>query len=157
MNKKKEGELIKLIAIIVILLTFIVIAIGSVLQLSSSREDAFRTEANKVLKASDKAIDKIVDGKLQLTNDKDSCKIDESRYCFSVDYLLNNKLYSNDSNSYIGKVITSDKTKDKELYLKKNDEFKIIGGSSTNYKRSGTLSLFEWKENHSICECNEDN
>lgn len=149
MNKTTSKDIVKLLAIIVILLVFILALVGTSLTLSSSREDAFRTEANKILDATSI----VISDNLELTNDAKSCKVDDSSYCITVDYLTDNKLYSEGDNTYTGKVIYNIEKETHELYLKKNDEFKIIGGLSKNYNKSGTLSYEEWLEEYSICEC----
>ena len=67
--------------------------------------------------------------------------------------MVNNKLYDGDSERYVGKVIFDKVNDSYELYLKKNDEFRIIAGSSTDYTKSGILAREEWKEDYEICEC----
>lgn len=146
---KRDNELLKLVAIVVVFATFIIMAISGTLSMTSTREDSFRTEANKVLKASKDAYDK----KLDIKGDTKSCKIDDNRVCYSIDYLIDNDLYKADKETFIGKVIYDASNESYELYLKKNDEFKIIAGSSTDYQKSGTLTVEEWKEEHSLCEC----
>lgn len=146
---RKDNELLKLVAITVVFATFIIMAISGTLSMTSTREDSFRTEANKVLKASKEAYE----NKIDITEDTKSCKIDDNRVCYSIDYLIESGIYEADKDTFIGKVIYDNSNESYELYLKKNDEFKIIAGSSTDYQKSGTLTVEEWKEEHSLCEC----
>ena len=141
----KNNNLPLLISIVVLVFLMVLVGISSSLTLHSTREEAFRVEANKILASSKKAVKKV--------EILDNCKIDDDRYCFTVGNLIDNKLYVGDSDKYIGKVIYDKKNNSYELYLKKNDEFKIIAGSSTDYTKSGILAIEEWKENYRICEC----
>ena len=150
----KNNNLPLLISVIVLVFLMVLVGISSSLTLSSTREDAFRIEANNVLKASKIASGKIKKKELELLNDKNNCKVDENRYCFTVENLVKNDIYDGDSEKYIGKVIYDIKNESYELYLKKNDEFRIIAGSSTDYTKSGILAREEWKDDYSLCECN---
>lgn len=144
----KNNNLPLLISIVVLVFLMVLVGISSSLTLHSTREEAFRVEANKILASSKKAVKKV-----EILDNEDNCKIDDNRYCFTVKNLIDNKLYAGDSDKYIGKVIYDKKNNSYELYLKKNDEFKIIAGSSTDYTKSGILAIEEWKENYRICEC----
>lgn len=144
----KNNNLPLLISVVVLVFLMVLVGISSSLTLHSTREEAFRVEANKILASSKKAVKKV-----EILDNEDNCKIDDNRYCFTVENLIDNKLYAGDSDKYIGKVIYDKKNNSYELYLKKNDEFKIIAGSSTDYTKSGILAIEEWKENYRICEC----
>ena len=144
----KNNNLPLLISVVVLVFLMVLVGISSSLTLHSTREEAFRVEANKILASSKKALKKV-----EILQNEENCKIDDNRYCFTVGNLIDNKLYAGDSDKYIGKVIYDKKNNSYELYLKKNDEFKIISGSSTDYTKSGILAIEEWKENYRICEC----
>lgn len=142
-----------LISVVVLVFLMVLVGVSSALTLTSTREDAFRIEATNVLKASKEATRKLEDEKIKLLNNSQNCQVDENRYCYTISYLVNNKLYDGDSERYVGKVIFDKENVSYELYLKKNDEFRIIAGSSTDYTKSGILAREEWKEEYEICEC----
>ena len=142
-----------LISVVVLVFLMVLVGVSSALTLTSTREDAFRIEATNVLKASKDATRKLEDEKIKLLNNSQNCQVDENRYCYTISYLVNNKLYDDDSERYVGKVIFDKENVSYELYLKKNDEFRIIAGSSTDYTKSGILAREEWKEEYEICEC----
>ncbi len=145
MNKKNQLPL--LISVVIIVLMFVLVGISSALTLSSNREEAFRTEANKVLKASTEASIK------SSSNSTEACKIDNNRICYTVKYLINNNYYDGDIDKYSGKVIYDKKNESYELYLKKANEFKIIAGSSNDYTKVGILAIEEWQEDYTKCIC----
>ena len=135
MNKKNQLPL--LISVVIIVFMFVLVGISSALTLNTNREKAFRTEANKVLKASVDASKR----KIKIENTTEACKVD-------------NDLYDGDINKYSGKVIYDSKNKSYELYFKKADEFRIIGGSSNDYNKVGILARESWQEDYTICTCN---
>ena len=148
MNKKNQLPL--LISVVIIVFMFVLVGISSALTLTTNREKAFRTEANKILKASVDASKR----KIKTKNTAEACKIDNDRVCYTVKYLIDNDLYDGDINKYSGKVIYDSKNESYELYLKKTDEFRIIGGSSNDYNKVGILARESWQEDYTICTCN---
>lgn len=155
-NNNKGFTLIELLAVIIVLAIVMVLAATTVLPyMSTAREDAFRLEATNVITSAQNAIDLYNLKEIKLKNNENSCKKDNT-ICFSVSELIDLGIYEGDKNVYSGSVIvdlTNSKIPSYTLYLKKNDEFKIVGGTHKNYKDNGVMSSENWSENYEKCSC----
>lgn len=178
MKSNKGFTLIELLAVIIILGIVSVIGATTVLPyMSKSREKAFRIEATEVVNSAQEAVRLIDLGQASLKDDENSSCIvghdlyDEDEngipiesswkpgttYCFTVEELIDLGVYTGDKNSLSGSVFVDsydDNTPSRyTLYLKKNDEFKIIFGRESNYKDNGELSSEDWNDYYATCYC----
>jgi len=159
MKNKKGFTLVELLAVIVVLAIVMVLATTTVLPyMGKAREEAFRLEATNVVKSAESAVDLYSLGEIKLKNNANSCKNSEKNtICFTVNELIDLALYEGDKDVYSGSVtidLTDTKIPSYLLYFKKNDEFKIIGGTHKDYNENGVLSNDDWKEDYGKCNCN---
>jgi len=156
MKNNKGFTLIELLAVIVVLAIVMVLATTTVLPyMSDARQNAFKIEASNVISAVDNAKDLYNIGKIKMnSNAKISCAT-ATKICFNVDELINLGIYEGDKNSYDGKITVANyntPTPTYELYLKKNDEFKILGGTLKDYTNA-SLSTGDWAASYTECSC----
>ena len=152
--KKTKFTLFELIAIICLLASAIITTTVTFPKFSRSREQAFRVEATRIVENTEEAIAKYKDKKLQIKNDENSCVVGE-KYCFSVNELINQKLYKEKKKTFSGKVEIdfSENEPTYNVFFKKNDEFKIIKGFRKSYLDHGLLSDEVWLEEYEKCNC----
>ncbi len=152
----KGFTLIELLAVIVVLAIVTVLATTTVLPyMSTAREDSFRIEATNAVSAAESAYDLSNIGQVDIKASGASCK-STNKVCFTIAELYDLGIYKGDKETFSGKVeidITNSKTPRFTLWLKKNDEFKIIGGTNRNYKDDGELSTDAWNDNYATCTC----
>ena len=157
--KNTKFTLIELIAVVVLLgMSIIIMSTITLPKMTNSREKAFRVETTKIVKATEKAIKDYKLSKFVVQNNSDSCAIDE-RYCFSIKELVNLRYYDGNINHYSGKIeaYKSDDKLSYSVYVKKNDEFKIIAGYREDYTENGLLSIESWNEDYEECNCELNN
>jgi len=158
MKNKKGFTLIELLAVIVVLAIVMVLATTTILPyMSSAREDAFRLEATNVVKAAEHAIELSNLGELKKIDDDEDCSVGQYSRCFTIDRLVEYGVYESESDAYSGTIIVNQENPTKlqyTLFLKKNDEFKIIGGTHKDYKNNGIMSEDTWKAEYESCSCN---
>ncbi len=159
MKNNKGFTLIELLAVIVVLAIVMVLATTTVLPyMATAREDAFRIEASNAVEAADYAMSLYTIGDFTFTNDKDS-KLETieggKKACFTIQKLIDTGAFKADPDTFEGKVIveTKDKKNEYTLYLKKNEEFKIIDGKGNNYnkKEIALQNADNWLETYSSC------
>ena len=154
MKDKKRNPLILLICIIILLIfAIIILSLTSIPLMSSARENAFRIEANNVVKAAEKVYANYKDNNIVIPNDGISCS-NEKNICVTIEKLSKYKYYVN--NGYKGKVIidiTDINNPVYNLYLTKNAEFRVVGLNYTNYTEYGQINNESWNENYEICNC----
>ncbi len=150
---KKGFTLIELLAVIVILAIVTVIGVTTILPyMQNARRDAFNVEATEVVKAAREAVSLDGLGKITFTTDKSYHS--GSEYCFTVEELANLGIYDGNTSAYSGKVLvnTSTNAYTFTLNLKKNDEFKIIGGTREDYTGFTAFSTATWTAStHAKC------
>lgn len=148
---EKKFTFVELISLIVIVAIIVIIAVSFALpKTRESREKAFRVEATNIVKAAEKAVKK-----LNINESDSSCKIN-NKYCFTVKDLIKYKLYDGNPKYYSGKVEIDYGNSEYPIYavyIKKNDEFKIIDGFRSDYTEFGILSIYNWNEDYEKCNC----
>lgn len=152
---KKRFSLLELIAVNIFISFLIIVALMNVLPASSkAREQAFRVEATKIVESAEKTIEKTNNKELKIEENDEYCKLD-NKYCLTINSLIATNNYEYVNSNYKGKVIvTLDKNNTQyEVYIKKGNEFKIIGGFRNNYKEHGVLSIQSWNEDYEKCMC----
>ncbi|MBQ7031160.1 MAG: type II secretion system protein [Bacilli bacterium] len=160
MKNRKGFTLIELLAVIVVLAIVMVLATTTVLPyMTKAREKAFRIEATSVVQAAKNAYDLYNLNQIKLyENNAPSCR-NGGWVCFTVEELINLGLYTGDKNEYSGSVYINDRydkiNPEYELYLKKGNEYAIIGQTEENYNEYGTLdSVEDWEDRFSsTCNC----
>lgn len=156
-NLNNKGlTLIEIVSIIVVLAAVIIIAATITLpKMSTARDQAFRLEATKMVEASKEAIKRVEKEEINVSNNEESCHY-ENKYCFTVKYLSDNNLYIDNNKGYTGKIeVVTDSGKPMYiLYFKKNDEFKIIGGTREHYENDKIITADMWQEEYEKCNCN---
>ena len=157
-SNKKGFTLIELLAVIVILAIITVIGITTILPyMQDARERAFKIEATNVVNAAKKAMDLISLDQLSVdSTGTESCKnAAGTTYCFTVEKLINLGIYTTgDKNAFSGKIIvTPSNASPYNLYLKKNDEFKITGSTFENYTDINLPSSGDWASAYESCTC----
>ena len=152
---ERKFSKITLLSIIVIL----VIVIIGILTISLNdsldvREKAFRVESTKIVKSAEEAINKYNNGSITVNNNDSSCKIN-SKYCFTIAELVNLGIYSNSNSGYSGKIeiYENGDAANYSVYVRKGNEFKIIGGFRRDYTKYGVLSPENWKDEYESCSC----
>lgn len=154
MKDKKRNPLVLLICIIILLIfAIIILSFTSIPLMSSARENAFRIEANNVVKAAEKLYDSYKSDNLEIANDENSCKNDKY-ICVTIDKLAQDEYYAN--NGYRGKVVIDITDIDNpmyKLYLTRSAEFRFVGLNYTNYTDYGQVNNEPWKDIYEICDC----
>ena len=151
-----NSKLLSLVSIVVVFFVAIIVLLSlSINKASEVREQAFRKEATNVVESANKAIKKYNENTLTFTNNENVCKKDKV-FCFTVKYLIDNKLYDGNENMFSGKIEIDTSKNDSaySVYFKKGDEFKIIGGFRSDYTKHGTLSIATWNSDYETCTCN---
>lgn len=152
---QKKYSLLELISVTTLVSFFIILALVNALPAASkAREQAFRVEATKIVESTEKTIEKINNKEFEIEENDEYCKID-NKYCLTINSLIETNNYENVNSNYNGKVIVyldKDNTQ-YEVYIKKGNEFKIIGGFRNNYKEHGVLSIQSWNEDYEKCTC----
>ena len=152
---KRKFSLLELIAITIIVSFFIVLALVSALPAASkAREQAFRVESTKIVESAESAVKKISNKELEIEESDNYCRKD-NKYCLTIRALIDTNNYDSVNSNYSGKVIVylADNNTKYEVYIKKANEFKIIGGFRNNYKEHGVLSIQNWNEDYEKCIC----
>ena len=158
MKAKKGFTLIELLAVIVVLTIITLIGFTTMSTYTKkAREDAFRIEATEIVNGVKDAVSLHDINKINIKNDNASCqKSGSDKYCFTIAELIKLGIYDGNSEMFTGKVLANSEDSSYTLYLKKGNEFKIIGGFREDYKNYGTLSLEPWKDEYSSCDCTVD-
>ena len=163
MKNRKGFTLIELLAVIVVLAIVMVLATTTVLPyMTKAREKAFRIEATSVVQAAKNAYDLYNLNQIKLyDNNAPSCK-NSAWICFTVEELIDLGIYTGDKNEYKGMVYIHNGGDYKinpvyELYLKKGNEYAIIGQIKENYNDSGEIDdIADWDDSYSSsCNCDE--
>ena len=161
MKTKNGFTLIELLAVIVVLAIVMVLATTTVLPyMTKAREKAFRIDATSVVSAAKNAYDLLNLNQITLyENNAPSCR-NGGWVCFTIEELINLGLYTGDKNVYSGMIYIRDRY-DKinptyELYLKKGNEYAIIGQTEENYNDYGNLDNIEDWEDRFSSSCNCD-
>ena len=156
MKEKGIFNITKLLAIIIVLLIVILVAATITLpSASKAREKAFRLEATNAVEGAENAIKKYKDNELTINNDTNSCR-DTIKYCFTVKELSRLDLYKGDSSKFKGKIeiyYDDESNHEYNVFFRKNDEFRIIGGFRKSYTEFGVLSIQMWNEDYEACNC----
>ena len=151
---KHKITMIEFLAIIVVF-AFVLILIGVLFMPNTkeTREKAFRVEATKVIESGLKAVNESKNNKIEIKNNEKSM-LNGNKYCFTIEELIDLKIYSGKKENYSGKVLvdlTNESRPQYSLFLKKNDEFKIIGGIMSDYNTNGVMSILPWNDDYSRC------
>lgn len=157
MDTKKKNLFLLLICIIIVLLFVIVIlSMTSLPLMTSARENAFRIEANNIVKAAEKVYNDNKNNTYEITeNNTNICKI-ERKICITINKLNSDNYYNNNKNIYKGKVeiiIPDSGNAVYTLYLRKGAEFNFVGLNYMNYTDYGQVNNASWLEEYEICNC----
>lgn len=155
MKDKKRNPLVLLICIIVLLVfTIIILLMTSMPLMTTARENAFRIEANNVVKGAETALSEYNNDKLVINENNENVCINEEKICMTIDYLSDNSYYKN--NNYRGKIEINIKDINNPmftLYLTRSAEFRFVGLSYTNYTDYGQVNNDVWLDEYETCTC----
>ena len=155
MKNNKGFTLVELLAVIVVLAVITVIGVTTVLPyMRDAREKAFRVEATEIIKSAQKAVELADLGELSVGSDTNSC-VKNNTYCFTVSELKQLAVYDSKSDAYVGKVLVAvdGVNKTYTLYVKKSNEFRIIGSQMEDYTKYGVINNAAWESEYESCDC----
>ncbi len=162
MKNKNGFTLVELLAVIVILGVITILATSTMLPMGTeTRETAFRLEATNAIKSAKTAKETYELGTLNLASDNaNSCyNPTTKKMCFTIASLIDLGYYNldpDDKETFKGHIdidLTNNKKPKYTLYFKKNDEFRFVGLTHTNYAKNGEIDNDVWNESYESCSC----